>query len=89
MSWTTATSCWYAAVTQTRHPARGCGTLLQPHDLYISFYSGRVAGFWRRDAACVELRHLRYFVALADVGTFTHAAEEMFITQPTLNQRLR
>ena len=27
----------------------------------------------------IELRHLRYFVALADAGSFTHAAEQMFI----------
>ena len=26
----------------------------------------------------IELRHLRYFVALADAGSFTHAAEQMF-----------
>jgi DNA-binding transcriptional LysR family regulator len=37
----------------------------------------------------VELRHLRYFVALADAGTFTHAAEQMFIAQPTLSQQIR
>jgi hypothetical protein len=37
----------------------------------------------------VELRHLRYFVTLADAGTFTQAAEQMFIAQPTLSQQIR
>ena len=37
----------------------------------------------------VELRHLRYFVAIAEAGTVTHAAERLFIAQPTLSQQLR
>lgn len=37
----------------------------------------------------VELRHLRYLVAVADVGTFTGAAELMFMAQPTLSQQIR
>src|SRR6201981_2919776 len=37
----------------------------------------------------IELRHVRYFVALADAGSFTHAPEQMFIAQPTLSQQIR
>jgi DNA-binding transcriptional LysR family regulator len=37
----------------------------------------------------VELRYLRYLVAVADAGTFTEAAERISVAQPTLSQAVR
>lgn len=37
----------------------------------------------------VELRHLRYFVTIAEVSNFTRAAERLHVTQPALSRQMR
>jgi DNA-binding transcriptional LysR family regulator len=37
----------------------------------------------------MELRHLRYFVNVAELGSVSRAAEKLFVAQPALSQQIR
>lgn len=37
----------------------------------------------------MELRHLKYFLTVSRLGSFTKASEELYVTQPTLSHQMR
>ena len=41
------------------------------------------------DVAWVELRHLRYFAAVAELGNVTQAARRLHVAQPALSRQIQ
>src|ERR1700684_4579179 len=44
----------------------------------------------QEDGSAIELRHLRYFIAVAETGSLTEAAERrLYTSQPSLSRQIR
>src|SRR5271166_1048484 len=84
-----------AAVPARERPAR-CLTLRawcrdQQAQLVVrqqAWLVGRPAGRYGRQVV-PELRQLRYFVAVAERGSFTRAADDLFVAQQAVSQQIR